>query len=127
MGARHTIGEVNPFLPVSPPLAPLPSLGDLLAALLLAWTARHPGDLAAAVERAVAGLQGVLRVTAAAATAEASGGAAAAADSPAAAAAVLGGRERTAAAFRARELRLVQAQREVVEPKVVLRAEAIAR
>ena len=45
--------------------------GDLLTALLLGWTARHPQDLATAVEQAVAGLQGVLRATAAAAGPEA--------------------------------------------------------
>lgn len=44
-----------------------PTTGDLLAALLLARTQQHPDNLAAAVELAVAGLQGVLAVTAAAA------------------------------------------------------------
>jgi ammonia channel protein AmtB len=41
--------------------------GDLLCALLLAWSHRYPDNLAAAVEHAVAGLQGVLQLTAAAA------------------------------------------------------------
>jgi pyridoxine kinase len=31
--------------------------GDLFTALLLAWMHRHPGDLKAALELAVAGLQ----------------------------------------------------------------------
>lgn len=39
-------------------------LGDLLTALLLAWTFIHPDDIATAVELAIAGLQGVLRATA---------------------------------------------------------------
>lgn len=38
--------------------------GDLLTALLLAWLDKLPGDLAAAVEHALAGLQGVLQATA---------------------------------------------------------------
>lgn len=38
-----------------------------MAALLLAWTWRHPGDLEVAVEKAVAGLQAVLKDTARAA------------------------------------------------------------
>lgn len=37
--------------------------GDLFAALLLAWMHHHPGDLAAAVEKAVGGLQAVLADT----------------------------------------------------------------
>lgn len=43
--------------------------GDLLAALLLARTHQSPDNLAAAVEAAVASLQGVLAATAAAAAA----------------------------------------------------------
>jgi pyridoxal/pyridoxine/pyridoxamine kinase len=43
------------------------SSGDLLAALLLARIHQQPDKLAAAVELAVAGLQGVLAATAAAA------------------------------------------------------------
>lgn len=38
--------------------------GDLIAALLLAWTYRYPDDLCGAVERAIAGLQAVLAATA---------------------------------------------------------------
>lgn len=38
--------------------------GDLLTALLLAWLHRLPEDLPAAIEHAIAGLQGVLRATA---------------------------------------------------------------
>jgi pyridoxine kinase len=49
------------------PCHPGVSPGDLLTALLLGWSARHPQDLATAVEKAVAGLQGVLLATAAAA------------------------------------------------------------
>jgi pyridoxine kinase len=78
--------------------------GDLFAALLLAWTHRRPGDLAAAVELAVAGLQAVLQATAAA-----GGGA--------------GGRG--AAAFAARELRLVECGDALAVPVVSLRAEAL--
>lgn len=37
--------------------------GDLLAALLLGWSHRHPDDLATAIEKAVAGLQQVLKGT----------------------------------------------------------------
>lgn len=40
--------------------------GDLVAALLLAWMHHHPDDLAAAVEKATAGLQAVLHNTVAA-------------------------------------------------------------
>ncbi len=43
------------------------SAGDLLAALLLARIHQQPDQLSTAVELAVAGLQGVLDVTAAAA------------------------------------------------------------
>lgn len=42
-----------------------PPAGDLLAALLLARIDQYPGDLAQAVEMAVAGLQAVLLDTAA--------------------------------------------------------------
>lgn len=102
--------------------------GDLLAALLLAWTARHPGDLATAVEKAVAGLQGVLRVTAAAVAADEqrSSGAGNGGGSGGEASA-LSSKERTAAVFRAKELRLVQSQRELIEPRIDLRAEPLAR
>lgn len=41
--------------------------GDLLTALLMAWMDKHPSNLKAAVEKAVAGLQGVLQATAEAA------------------------------------------------------------
>lgn len=48
--------------------------GDLLAALLLARIHQSPDNLAAAVELAVAGLQGVLAATATAAGAAATAG-----------------------------------------------------
>lgn len=138
---RHTMP--NPFAPPA---------GDLLAALLLAWCARYPCDLATAVEKAVAGLQGVLQVTAAAVdkledaehiedAAEGAGAERAASEGPAEGEAaegaageregggehhVLASRERTAAVFRAKELRLVQGQRAVVAPQVVLKAEPLA-
>lgn len=82
--------------------------GDLLAALLLARIHSQPGDLASAVELAVAGLQGVLHVTAAAC-------------GPAAMAA-----GRSAAVFAARELRLVQAQGCLAAPQVTIRAEPLS-
>lgn len=62
--------------------------GDLFAALLLVWLARHPQSLAHALEGAVAVLQAVLQDTAAAA-------------------AGMVGKERTAEVWGARELRLV--------------------
>lgn len=101
--------------------------GDLLAALLLAWCARHPADLALAVEKAVAGLQAVLRVTAAAVFGtdrrEGSAGGA----SGEGAGGLLSSRERSAAAFRAKELRLVQARHELADPVAELRAEPLQR
>ncbi|KAI8465387.1 MAG: Ribokinase-like protein [Monoraphidium minutum] len=100
--------------------------GDLLAALLLAWTARHPGDLATAVEKAVGGLQGVLAVTAAAAEAEGRRGGAAVAEGGGGGAALSSRAGSSAAAFRAKELRLVQAQGVLVAPLVELRAEPLA-
>jgi hypothetical protein len=103
----------------------------LLAALLLAWAHRHPADLATAVETALAGLQGVLRVTSAAVAAEERAAAAALAASADAdgppGQGLLSSRERSAAVFRAKELRLVQAQAEVVTPRVELRAEPLLR
>ncbi|KAF8060301.1 hypothetical protein HT031_004836 [Scenedesmus sp. PABB004] len=84
--------------------------GDLLAALLLAWTHRCPGDLAAAVEAAVAGLQAVLRLTAAAA-------------GPEVLAAAKG--DRSAAAFRAKELRVVAGAHLLAAPAVEIRAEPL--
>lgn len=72
------------------PCPPLHPAGDLFTALLLGWLHKRPGELKAALEAAVAGLQAVLRDTVdkcgAAAVAE----------------------ERTAAVSSARELRLVQ-------------------
>lgn len=68
MPGRHTHTHPQPHPSHSrcwgrPPAGSLPA-GDLLAALLLAWMHHHPGDLAAAVELAVAGLQAVLTDTA---------------------------------------------------------------
>ncbi|MEW5309988.1 MAG: hypothetical protein WDW38_001825 [Sanguina aurantia] len=77
--------------------------GDLLAALLLARIDQYPGDLAQAVEMAVAGLQAVLLDTAAHCGVAALSG------------------ERTAAVSAARELRLVANQRHIVSPVVTLR------
>ncbi|KAF6253149.1 Ribokinase-like protein [Scenedesmus sp. NREL 46B-D3] len=90
--------------------AALHDMGDLLAALLLAWSQRYPDDLAAAVEHAVAGLQGVLQLTAAAAGPE-----------------VLASTdERSSAVFRAKELRLVQGQKLLLQPDVRIRVEPIS-
>lgn len=83
--------------------------GDLLCALLLAWSHRYPDNLAAAVEHAVAGLQGVLQLTAAAA-------------GPAVLAST---DERSAAVFRAKELRLVQGQQQLLQPDIKIRVEPI--
>jgi pyridoxal/pyridoxine/pyridoxamine kinase len=126
-------GPVSPAAaprPAAHPPVPSPRLpGDLLAALLLAWCERHPGDLASAAEKAVASLQAVLRVTSRIVEAEearlaAAGAGAAARDGPKP---LLSSRERTAAVFRAKELRLVQSQAELVDPRVELRAEPLAR
>ena len=93
-----------------PPLhvaAPPSAAGDLFTALLLGWLHRHPGDLKAALEKAVGGLQAVLRDTV-----QQCGAVAAAA-------------ERTAAVSAARELRLVQNQGAIVAPHLGYAAEAI--
>lgn len=82
--------------------------GDLFTALLLGWLHKRPGELKAALEAAVAGLQQVLRDTVDKC------GAAAAAE------------ERTAAVSFARELRLVQNTAAIVAPPLGrLLAEAI--
>ena len=92
----------------APPLPPAPlAAGDLFTALLLGWLHRHPGELKAALEAAVAGLQTVLRDTVAHC-----GGAAAAT-------------ERSAAVCVARELRLVQNQGAILAPQQAYEAEAI--
>ncbi|CAD7698350.1 unnamed protein product, partial [Ostreobium quekettii] len=80
--------------------------GDLLAALLVAKLHCHQGRFAAALEEAVAALQGVMAVTA-----DAQGGIAA--------------DDRSAEAFRARELRVVQGQYLLEHPEVVHRAEPV--
>lgn len=81
--------------------------GDLLTALLLAWLDKLPGDLAAAVEHALAGLQGVLQ-----ATATACGD-------------VAKTTEHSAQVSKARELRLVQSQHLLEVPNVQLHAQAL--
>ncbi|GBF93943.1 pyridoxal kinase [Raphidocelis subcapitata] len=103
--------------------------GDLLSALLLAWCARHPADLALAVEKAVAGLQAVLRVTAAAVheTERREGSAGGGGGGGGGAHDLLSSKGRTAAVFRAKELRLVQARHALVDPEVELRAEPLRR
>lgn len=78
--------------------------GDLFSALLLAWLHRYPGDLGAALEAAVAGLQAVL------------------VDTVEASRWVSGGSERTAGVCAARELRLVPNLDALAEPVVVHRA-----
>eukprot|EP00887_Chlorella_sp_A99_P007404 scaffold2.g7404.t1 len=88
--------------------------GDLLSALLLGWMSRHPANLKLAVELAVAGLQGVLRDTAAHA-----------ADMLAAGSSGCGGQPPPAALARARELRLVPNQHLLAAPVIELRAEAL--
>jgi pyridoxine kinase len=81
--------------------------GDLFAALLLGWLHKNPGDLKAALDTAVAGLQAVLQ-----GTVQACGDAAAAT-------------ERTSAVSAARELRLVQHQGAIVRPDLVYGAEGL--
>ena len=83
--------------------------GDLFTALLLGWMHRYPGDLKAALELAVAGLQAVLQDTAAFA------GSLAASRSAG----------RSAVVSRARELRLIPNQRLIAEPVVELRADVL--
>ena len=61
---RHFVAVTHPSNSV-PFVGGMP--GDLMAALLLGWSARLPGRLRDAVLHAVAALQGVLAVTAAAA------------------------------------------------------------
>lgn len=73
----------------------------------LAGFTKNPGDLKAALETAVAGLQAVLQ-----GTVQACGDAAAAT-------------ERTSAVSAARELRLVQHQGAIVRPDLVYGAEAL--
>ncbi len=80
------------------PCLPLRPAGDLFTALLLGWLHKRPGELKAALEAAVAGLQVVLRDTVDKC------GAAAAAE------------ERTAAVSSARELRLVQNAAGILSP-----------
>jgi pyridoxine kinase len=94
--------------------------GDLLAALLLAWIHKHPGNLALAVEKAVAGLQAVLAATVAAVSPAAAAVVQHAnADMCPAAAAAL------AAAFKAKELRVIQSQQQLVDPSVKILAEKL--
>lgn len=100
---------MHAFILVLLPLLLPPLLGDLLSALLLAWTSKQPDKLAAAVEAAVAGLQGVLAVTAAAAGPE-----------------VLAAKNvRSAEIFKAKELRLIQGQQHLLHPKVTIRAQPL--
>ena len=85
--------------------------GDLMAALLLAWTHRHPDRLQDATENAIASVQAVLRRTFAH-----YGAAAALAPTFATAAA------ETAFRRRMLELQLVQSKRDLEHPVVELRA-----
>lgn len=81
--------------------------GDLFAALLLGWMHRHPGDLKAALEAAVGGLQAVLR------------------DTVAACGDAAGAAERTAEVCARRELRLVQSQAALSAPQRPYAAEPV--
>ncbi|GFR41156.1 hypothetical protein Agub_g1820 [Astrephomene gubernaculifera] len=81
--------------------------GDLFAALLLAWMHHHPGDLAAAVEKAVGGLQAVLADTVAHCGPAALAG------------------ERTAEVCARRELRLIPCQGKLVDPPITYRCQVI--
>lgn len=90
---------------------PLPSphsAGDLFTALLLGWLHQHPGELKVALEKAVGGLQAVLRDTVQQCGPEAAEA-----------------KERTAGVSAARELRLVQNQGAIVTPHLAYQAEAI--
>ena len=81
--------------------------GDLMTALLLAFINEEPHNLAAAVEKAVAGVQGVLQITIDA-------GKAAPPD------------DKSAEAAYSRELRLIQAQHAILQPNVTYSAEDVA-
>ena len=81
--------------------------GDLLAALLLYHTSEHPTKLAYAAEMAVASLQSVLKFTADAAGESTNS------------------KKATAEVMRARELRLIQCQGQVLNPVVEFRAKPV--
>ena len=102
---NHKVSSRGAACHLTPPSAPL--TGDLFTALLLGWTHKHPGNLKLALELAVAGLQAVLLDTVA--------NCGAAASSPG----------RTAELCRARELRLIQNQRQLAQPVVQVHAEPI--
>ena len=80
--------------------------GDLMAALLLAWTWTYPADFGMATERAVAGVQAVLRRTVAAYEA-------------AVASRVPGADDDRAFQRRALELRLVDSRADLEQPPVL--------
>lgn len=82
--------------------------GDLLTALLLARVHQYPDQVAHAVELAVGALQAVLKETVDEAGPEA-----------------MASKERSAQVFSRRELRLVQAQRYLVDPPVIVAAEPL--
>ena len=103
--------------------------GDLMAALLLAWTHRHPGadGVAIAMEKAGATMQAVLKRTVERSRERGGGGAAAGtggggADGGGGEGGAGGGGDPAAR----RELALLDAKREIEEPTVEVRAVALA-
>ena len=94
--------------------------GDLMAALLLAWTHRHPGadGVAIAMEKAGATMQAVLKRTVERSRERGGGGA----DGGGGAGGGGGGGDPAAR----RELALLDAKREIEEPAVEVRAVALA-
>jgi len=87
--------------------------GDLTAALLLAWTARAPGQLQAATERVVASVQAVLQRTYAAYRAARQGRTFA---TPA---------EEQAFRRRELELRLIESKADLEAPEIRIRAQPV--
>jgi len=104
---RRTESEMNKIVRVEMPLIgkSFVGTGDLFAALLLAWTHRHPDDLKLSMEKVVSTLQVILKRTQAAAEAEAGEG-----NTP---------------TFRELELRLVQSKRDIENPQICVFATEI--
>jgi len=106
LGSSNTEqAEACPFYICVPKIdAYFSGVGDLLAALLLYHTSENPNNLDKATELAVASLQKVLQCTAQAAGA------------------ARNSQERSADVMKARELRLVQCQSDILNPVVEYRS-----
>jgi len=81
--------------------------GDLFAALLLAWTHRHPDDLKLALEKVISTMQNVLQRTQKAAQDEAG--------------------ESGVPSFKNLELRLIQSKEDIENPKLTVKSSVIAQ